>query len=548
MAQSSFALLTNTGRAKEAAALANATTIEITHIAIGDGATVPSGGETALYNEVARKTISGHGTVTGAENVAYFDAYLAAGDGPFTIREAGLYDSEGDLIAIAHYDPPISKPVPASGQTVEGTVRIEVAFSNIATVVIKVDPSMQVALQRLTQLPWIAVMELGRNDPPATPVPGDVYVIGGDPTGTWAGHAGKVAEYTIAGWALLAPRDGHGVGLPDGRVFERVGGVYVEKIALDVQSGKWLYATAGGTANALTATLDPIPAAYAAGMAVRLKIATSNTGAATLNVSGLGAKSIRRADGLELSPGDLTPGQIIHLVYDGVVFRFAGSARSEMWQLTLSPLTTSKFTTPGSHGFTVPAGVTSILARAWGGGGGGGVYANSTSNQQGSPSGGSGAAYAERRFVVAPGQIINISVGAGGVGGDATVPRNPSNGQSSTVTVGVVTMTAGGGPAGKNQGGPGTASASGGGLYSNAEFGLNGESGLIGISPGGTVLASGGYGGAAPLGGMSVPGGYGTSWDGDIPGGGGGSTSDYYKEGGDGARGEVHIVYASIEI
>src|SRR5690606_21106203 len=98
MAQTSFALMTNLGRAKEAAALANATTIEITHIAIGDGTTVPSGGETALYNEVARKTISGHGTVVGASNVAYFDCFLAAEDGPYTIREAGLIDSAGDLI------------------------------------------------------------------------------------------------------------------------------------------------------------------------------------------------------------------------------------------------------------------------------------------------------------------------------------------------------------------------------------------------------------------------------------------------------------------
>lgn len=337
MPQTSFALLTNTGRAKEAAALANATTIEITHIAIGNGATVPSGGETALYNEVARKTISGHGTVVGAENVAYFDCYLAAGDGPFTIREAGLYDSEGDLIAIAYYDPPINKPVPASGQTVEATVRLEVAFSNIATVVIKVDPAMQVALQRLTQLPWVAVLELGRNDPPAAPVPGDIYVIGSAPTGTWAGHAGKVAEYTIAGWALLAPRDGHGVGLPDGRVFERVSGVYVEKIALDAQSGKWLYAVAGGAANALTATLTPAPAALVAGMAIRLKIASANTDAATVNVNGLGVVALTRRDGSDLQPGDLAAGAIIGAVYDGAVFRIVSLGFAEVQRSVPDP-------------------------------------------------------------------------------------------------------------------------------------------------------------------------------------------------------------------
>ena len=233
MAQTSFALMTNLGRAKEAAALANATTIEITHIAIGDGATVPSGGETVLYHEIARKTISGHGVVVGAENVAYFDCYLAAGEGPYTIREAGLIDIDGDLIAIAHYDPPISKPVPASGQTVEGVVRIEVAFSNVASVIIKVDPSMQVALQRLTRLPWIPIISMSLADPPALPVAGDTYVIAAAATGAWAGQSGKIAEYTVAGWAIITPPDGHAVSLPDQRVFMRAGGAYSEFLATE---------------------------------------------------------------------------------------------------------------------------------------------------------------------------------------------------------------------------------------------------------------------------------------------------------------------------
>jgi hypothetical protein len=237
MAQTSFALMTNVGRAKEAAALANATTIEITNIAIGDGATVPSGGETALYHQIALKTISGHGTVIGAANVAYFDCYLAAAEGPYTIREAGLYDIDGDLIAIAHYDPPINKPTPASGQTVEGTVRLEVAFSDVASVTIKVDPSMQVALQRLTRLPWIPVVSMTLTVPPALPVVGDTYVIAGATTGAWAGQAGKIAEYTNAGWAIIAPPDGHGIGLPDGRIFIRVSGAYIEWKAAETFRG-----------------------------------------------------------------------------------------------------------------------------------------------------------------------------------------------------------------------------------------------------------------------------------------------------------------------
>jgi hypothetical protein len=323
--QTSFTLLTNLGRAKEAAAFANATTVEITHIAIGDGATVPSGGETALYNQLALKTISGSGTVAGADNVAYFDCFLAAEEGPYTIREAGLYDVDGDLIAIAHYDPPINKPVPDSGQTIEATVRLEVAFWNIANITIVVDPSLQVALQRLTRLPWIPIISMSLATPPGSPVAGDTYLIASSPTGSWSGQAGKIAEYTTAGWAIITPPDGHGVSLLDGRVFERVSGTYVEKLALDAQSGKWVYAADSGTADALVVKLAPVPTAYVAGMALRIKAANSNTGPASLNVNGLGAKAIKRRDGTPLLPGDIVAGAAQSYVYDGTNFQMPGA-------------------------------------------------------------------------------------------------------------------------------------------------------------------------------------------------------------------------------
>lgn len=325
MPQTSFALMTNLGRDKEAAAFASATTVEITHIAIGDGATVPSGGETALYNQLALKTISGSGTVVGADNVAYFDCFLEAAEGPYTIREAGLYDVDGDLIAIAHYDPPINKPVPASGQTVEGTVRLEVAFSNVANITISIDPSLQVALQRLTRLPWLPIISMSLATPPASPVAGDTYLIATSPTGSWSGQAGKIAEYTTAGWAIITPPDGHGVSLPDGRVFERISGTYVEKIALDSQSGKWIYAEDSGSVNALVVTLAPVPAAYVAGMVLQIKAANSNTGATTLNVNGLGAKSVVRRDGSVLLDSDIVSDAVQEYVYDGIKFQMPGA-------------------------------------------------------------------------------------------------------------------------------------------------------------------------------------------------------------------------------
>lgn len=52
--------------------------------------------------------------------------------------------------------------------------------------------------------------------------------------------------------------------------------------------------TAGGTANALTVTANSAFTAYENGLILALRIATDNTTAATLNVNGIGAKSIRK--------------------------------------------------------------------------------------------------------------------------------------------------------------------------------------------------------------------------------------------------------------
>ena len=227
MTQSTFALLTTTGRAKEALALASGEPLVISAIAIGDGTTVPSGGEKKLYHEIARKTVSGHGLVAGTTNTAYFDIHLAATDGPYTIREAGLYDTAGDLIAIACYDPPVNKPTPESGQTVEGDVRLQIAFSNAENVIVQVDASMQVPLQRLTVKPWVPIKSIDTKKPPETPIPGDVYVIPETASGVWKGQSQKLAEFTSAGWAITDAPDGHGIGLPDGSIYIKIAGVYV---------------------------------------------------------------------------------------------------------------------------------------------------------------------------------------------------------------------------------------------------------------------------------------------------------------------------------
>jgi hypothetical protein len=46
------------------------------------------------------------------------------------------------------------------------------------------------------------------NTPPASPVVGASYVVGGAPTGVWSGHALSLAGYTAGGWRFIAAFDG----------------------------------------------------------------------------------------------------------------------------------------------------------------------------------------------------------------------------------------------------------------------------------------------------------------------------------------------------
>jgi hypothetical protein len=53
-----------------------------------------------------------------------------------------------------------------------------------------------------------AVEETPRNAPPSSPAVGQAWIIGGSPSGIWAGKTGQVAGYTSAGWQYILPPEG----------------------------------------------------------------------------------------------------------------------------------------------------------------------------------------------------------------------------------------------------------------------------------------------------------------------------------------------------
>jgi hypothetical protein len=85
------------------------------------------------------------------------------------------------------------------------------------------------------------------------------------------------------------------------------------------------YAATTGSANTYKVSLDPAPTAYVEGMAVAIKINVQNTGASTININGLGAKSIKKANGNNVSAGNLKAGSIYSMRYNGTNFILQGS-------------------------------------------------------------------------------------------------------------------------------------------------------------------------------------------------------------------------------
>lgn len=78
--------------------------------------------------------------------------------------------------------------------------------------------------------------------------------------------------------------------------------------------------TSGGSSNAYTITITPVaPTSYVTGQRFVFIANHANTGAATLNVNSIGAKTIKKAasGGSDLASGDIDSGQVVIVYYDG---------------------------------------------------------------------------------------------------------------------------------------------------------------------------------------------------------------------------------------
>ncbi|HEI6814591.1 TPA: phage tail protein [Yersinia enterocolitica] len=145
-----FAILTNQGAARLANAAALGTTLKITHMSVGDGggkAVTPNPEQTTLINEVRRGAVNMLSIDPQNINQIIVEQVIPENEGGWFIREIGLFDSEGMLIAVANC-PETYKPLLQEGSGRTQTIRMILIVSSASAVELKIDPSVVLATRQ----------------------------------------------------------------------------------------------------------------------------------------------------------------------------------------------------------------------------------------------------------------------------------------------------------------------------------------------------------------------------------------------------------------
>jgi len=145
---------------------------------------------------------------------------------------------------------------------------------------------------------------------------GDITVVDGEHTATNQVLEGVTATATQEGHVELATTAETTAGTDTSRV------IPVSALPSQIQDSKYTYAVDAVGTGAYAITLTPAPAAYAAGQVFHFKAGTANTGAATLNVNGLGAVALEKMNGTVLDDGDIAANQIVAVVYNATGPKF----------------------------------------------------------------------------------------------------------------------------------------------------------------------------------------------------------------------------------
>lgn len=145
-----FAILTNQGAARLANAAALGTNLNLTYMAVGDAngtLQTPDPAQTTLINQkrIAPLNLLNVDPANTSQIIA--EQIIPENEGGFWIREIGLFDDDGILIAVANC-PETYKPQLQEGSGRTQTIRMILIVSSTSALTLKIDPSVVLATRQ----------------------------------------------------------------------------------------------------------------------------------------------------------------------------------------------------------------------------------------------------------------------------------------------------------------------------------------------------------------------------------------------------------------
>ncbi|EIF6191833.1 phage tail protein [Salmonella enterica subsp. enterica serovar Orion] len=145
-----YTLLTDIGAEKLASAAALGVPLKITHMAVGDGGgalPTPDAKQTALVNEKRRAALNMLYIDPQNSSQIIAEQVIPENEGGWWIREVGLFDETGALIAVGNC-PESYKPQLTEGSGRTQTVRMVLITSSTDNITLKIDPAVVLATRK----------------------------------------------------------------------------------------------------------------------------------------------------------------------------------------------------------------------------------------------------------------------------------------------------------------------------------------------------------------------------------------------------------------
>ncbi len=181
-----FAILTNVGMAKQANADALGIPWLITQMGVGDANPtgladppnpVPSAAQNKLINEWRRKPLNQLKIDPANPAVIIAEQVIPADEGGKWIREIGLYDADGELVAVANCAPSF-KPLLLQGSGRTQIVRMNFLVTSTGNITLKIDPAVVLATRSYVDNVFNTVIEVFAQKTAYDGTPGKLAKVG----------------------------------------------------------------------------------------------------------------------------------------------------------------------------------------------------------------------------------------------------------------------------------------------------------------------------------------------------------------------------------